>query len=250
MRIAAQRCLTALICVTFVHLDLAAMRRARPKIRRAVPRRDHAAGAGSRDGDVNVSISRTWRLTSGGRRFPGRLNSRASPAPGSRSASPRRRSRRPTRSPTRAHYASRWWPCTGSPTATTTSHTLTAEAIYEVTITRRTLEPGAGEHARSPSHSGRAVCDSWRPRPISTFRVPGSRHGFARRSCGGRPAERDLDFAHRAMETLVRTHTYRARAQVEPLGVGRVPLRAGPTVEGSRRSMSASCGPTASPRGA
>jgi transglutaminase-like putative cysteine protease len=83
-----------------------------------------------------------------------------------------------------------------------------AEAIYDVTITRRTLEPGE------------PIQPVPRLKPVerSTFLAPTSHFDFSSRAFQAwlrkndlrrKSGERDLDFAYRAMETLVRTHTYR-----------------------------------------
>jgi transglutaminase-like putative cysteine protease len=86
--------------------------------------------------------------------------------------------------------------------------TVAARAIYEVTVARRVLEPG--EPARpvrplSPSERSAFLaptphCD-YLSRPFQAWL---RKTGLSRGS-----HERDLDFAHRAMTTLVTTHTYR-----------------------------------------
>ncbi len=70
------------------------------------------------------------------------------------------------------------------PEGNDTTHVLTAEAIYEVTITRRTLEPGAAStpvrRLTLAERSGFLAATTH-----FDFSSPGSRHGFARRTCGG-----------------------------------------------------------------
>ncbi len=89
------------------------------------------------------------------------------------------------------------------------THILTAEATYEVTISRRTLEPGAAtapvRRLRPAERSGFLAATTHFDFSSSRFQGWLRKEGLKRQS-----AERDLDFAHRAMATLVRTHTYRA----------------------------------------
>ncbi len=95
------------------------------------------------------------------------------------------------------------------PDGSDATHILNAEADYEVTVTRRTLEPGAASTpvrrltpgVRSAFLAATAHFDFLSPKFQSWLRKQGLRR---------EAAERDLDFAYRAMETLVRSHTYRA----------------------------------------
>lgn len=95
------------------------------------------------------------------------------------------------------------------PDGSDATHVLTAEADYEVTITRRILEPGAASapvrRLTPAERSGFLVATSHFDFSSSKFQAWLRKEGLRRKS-----AERDLDFAHRAMETLVVTHTYRA----------------------------------------
>jgi transglutaminase-like putative cysteine protease len=88
------------------------------------------------------------------------------------------------------------------------AHAITAEATYDVTITRRALEPGP------PSTPARRLT----PLERSAFLASTSHFDFQslrfqnwlrkqelRRQLG----ERDLDFAYRAMDSLAKSHTYR-----------------------------------------
>ena len=84
----------------------------------------------------------------------------------------------------------------------------TVEAIYDVTIARRSLESGAPETPVRPLSRGeRSVFLA----PSSHFDFTSSKFRAWLRKEGMKrnPDERDLDFAFRAMETVVRTHTYR-----------------------------------------
>ncbi len=95
------------------------------------------------------------------------------------------------------------------PNGNDATHVLTAEASYEVTITRRTLEPGAAStpvrRLTPAERSGFLAATTHFDFSSSKFQAWLRKEGLRRNS-----AERDLDFAHRAMETLVRTHTYRS----------------------------------------
>jgi len=92
------------------------------------------------------------------------------------------------------------------------THILTAEATYEVTITRRTLEPGAAttpvRRLTPAERSGFLAATTHFDYSSSRFQTWLRKEGLKRKT-----GERDLDFAHRAMETLVRTHTYRSELQ-------------------------------------
>jgi transglutaminase-like putative cysteine protease len=89
---------------------------------------------------------------------------------------------------------------------------VTAEATYEVTIARRTLEPGAPTQPvprlRPVERSTFLAATPHFDFPSRTFQAWLRRQDLRRR-----PGERDLDFAYRALEALVRTHTYRYEAQ-------------------------------------
>jgi transglutaminase-like putative cysteine protease len=89
------------------------------------------------------------------------------------------------------------------------AHTLTTEAEYEVTITRRILEPGA---ASTPVHVLPQAVRSIFLAATAHFDFSGPKFQSWLRKEGLRrePGERDLDFAYRAMQALVKTHTYRA----------------------------------------
>jgi transglutaminase-like putative cysteine protease len=89
------------------------------------------------------------------------------------------------------------------------THALTAEATYDVTITRRTLEPGAGSTpVRRLSPAERSVFLG--ATTHFDFSSPKFQAWLRKEDLRRTTDERDLDFAHRAMETLVRTHTYRS----------------------------------------
>ena len=95
------------------------------------------------------------------------------------------------------------------PNGNDASHTVTAEADYEVTITRRTLEPGAANppvrRLTPAERSGFLAATTHFDFSTSRFQTWLRKQGLRRKS-----GERDLDFAYRAMESLVKTHTYRA----------------------------------------
>lgn len=95
------------------------------------------------------------------------------------------------------------------PDGSDSTHILTAEADYEVTITRRTLEPGAAStpvrRLTAAERSAFLAATTHFDFSSSRFQTWLRKEGLKRNT-----AERDLDFAYRAMETLVRTHTYRA----------------------------------------
>ena len=86
---------------------------------------------------------------------------------------------------------------------------VTAEAVYDVSITRRTLEPGA---APTPVRRLTPVERSVYLAATSHFDITSPRfQGWLRKQdLRRKKEERDLDFAFRAMESLVGTHTYRA----------------------------------------
>ncbi len=94
------------------------------------------------------------------------------------------------------------------PDSNDTSHRFTTEAEYDVTITRRTLQPGA---ASTPVRRLSTAERSAFLTASSHFDFSSSRfQGWLRKQgLRRKPDERDLDFAYRAMATLVTTHTYR-----------------------------------------
>ena len=83
-----------------------------------------------------------------------------------------------------------------------------AEAIYDVTITRRKLEPGEPiqpiRRLKPVERSTFLASTSHFDFSSRTFQACLRKHNLKRKS-----GERDLDFAYRAMETLIGTHTYR-----------------------------------------
>jgi transglutaminase-like putative cysteine protease len=88
------------------------------------------------------------------------------------------------------------------------AHSITAEATYDVTVARRVLEPGA---------SGTPV-RRLTPLERSAFLASTTHFDFAspkfqgwlrKRGLRRQPGERDLDFSYRALDSLVKTHTYR-----------------------------------------
>ena len=97
------------------------------------------------------------------------------------------------------------------PEGNSTTRVLTAEAEYDVTIARRTLEPGASS---SPVRRLTLAERSALLAATTHFDFTGSRfQGWLRKQGLRRqPGERDLNFAHRAMAKLVTTHTYRLEA--------------------------------------
>ena len=89
-----------------------------------------------------------------------------------------------------------------------------ADAVYEVTITRRTLEPG--EPIRPVPRL--------RPFERSAFLAPTIHFDYSSRifrswlrkhDLKRKSGERDLDFAYRAMETLHKTHVYRSEPMAD-----------------------------------
>ena len=95
----------------------------------------------------------------------------------------------------------------------------TVEANYELTINRRSLEPG--EPAQPVPQLARAARSAFlAPSNHFDFTSPRFRAWLRKEDLKRRPEERDLDFAYRAMGTMVRTHTYRFELLVRPLGIG------------------------------
>src|SRR5271157_146491 len=183
MRIAAQRCLPALICVTFVHLDLAAS----AELDRKFEGPYHVAITPLER--VRATVTSTFRFPGLGAQewwaaFPwppefegqpsARVQVRIAEAPFAEADQITDESalRQPL-------VALHWFPEGNDAT-----HILTAEAIYEVTITRRTVEPGAAStpvrRLTLAERSGFLAATTH-----FDFSSPGSRHGFARRTCGG-----------------------------------------------------------------
>jgi transglutaminase-like putative cysteine protease len=87
-------------------------------------------------------------------------------------------------------------------------HSVTAQAIYEVTINRRTLEPGpaAEPAARLTPRQRTAFLASTKH---FDFTTPKFQVWLTKMNLRRKMGERDLDFAFRALETVVTTHTYR-----------------------------------------
>jgi len=84
----------------------------------------------------------------------------------------------------------------------------TVEATYDVTISRRALEPGEpAVPVPSLTRAERSVFLA--PSSHFDFMSPKFRAWLGRQDLKRKPGERDLDFAHRAMEAMVSTHTYR-----------------------------------------
>jgi transglutaminase-like putative cysteine protease len=97
-----------------------------------------------------------------------------------------------------------WFPQVGD-----ASRAITAEAVYNVSMTRRRLEPGAGSTPIRP------LAPSERSAFLAAtshfdFSSPKFQAWLRKEDLRRRKDERDLDFAHRAMESMVRTLTYRA----------------------------------------
>jgi transglutaminase-like putative cysteine protease len=91
------------------------------------------------------------------------------------------------------------------------AHSVTAQATYEVTINRRTLEPGLSEPpAKLNSRQRTAFLASTKHFDFSSQKFQGWLKKLDLRRGSD---ERDLDFALRAMESLVQTHTYRYELQ-------------------------------------
>jgi transglutaminase-like putative cysteine protease len=82
------------------------------------------------------------------------------------------------------------------------------KAIYEMTITRRALEPGAPNEPvrRLDQHERFAFLE---PTARFDFKSTTFRAWLRKHDLKRKPSERDLDFAYRAMEVLHKTHTYR-----------------------------------------
>jgi transglutaminase-like putative cysteine protease len=84
----------------------------------------------------------------------------------------------------------------------------TVEAIYDLTINRRTLEPG--EPAAAVPRLTRAERSAFLASSKHfDFTSPRFRAWLVKEDLKRKSAERDLDFAYRAMQAMVRTHTYR-----------------------------------------
>ena len=84
----------------------------------------------------------------------------------------------------------------------------TVEATYELTINRRRLEPG--EPTAPVTRLTRAERSAFlAPSKHFDFTSPKFRAWLAKQDLKRKKDERDLDFAFRAMETMVRTHVYR-----------------------------------------
>jgi transglutaminase-like putative cysteine protease len=88
------------------------------------------------------------------------------------------------------------------------AHGFTVEATYDVTITRRTLTPGEPAIAVRPlSRAERSAFLA--PSNHFDFKSPKFQAWLRKQDLKRASDERDLDFAHRAMEVMVRTHKYR-----------------------------------------
>ena len=95
-----------------------------------------------------------------------------------------------------------------TPESTLAAQSFTVLATYDVTIARRSLQPG------DPSAPVPQLTRSER----SAFLAPSNHFDFTsskfqawlrKEDLKRKPGERDLDFAHRAMAAMVRTHKYR-----------------------------------------
>ncbi len=88
----------------------------------------------------------------------------------------------------------------------------TVEATYDLTINRRTLEPG--ERTGPLPRLTRAERSAFlAPSKHFDFTSPQFRAWLLKEDLKRKSSERDLDFAYRAMKTMVRTHTYRFELQ-------------------------------------
>jgi hypothetical protein len=84
----------------------------------------------------------------------------------------------------------------------------TVEATYELTITRRTLEPGEAKLTVAPlTRAERSVFLA--PSNQFDFTSPKFRTWLQKQGLVRKKGERDLDFAHRAMEAMVDNSKYR-----------------------------------------
>jgi transglutaminase-like putative cysteine protease len=84
----------------------------------------------------------------------------------------------------------------------------TVEATYDLTINRRALEPGLPTVPVPPlTRAERSVFLA--ASNHFDFSSPKFRAWIGKQNLKRKSGERDLDFAHRAMEVMVRTHTYR-----------------------------------------
>ena len=84
----------------------------------------------------------------------------------------------------------------------------TVEATYDLTINRRTLEPG--EPPAAVPRLTRAERSAYLASSKHfDFTSPRFRAWLVKEDLKRKPAERDLDFAHRAMQAMVRDYTYR-----------------------------------------
>ena len=84
----------------------------------------------------------------------------------------------------------------------------TVEATYDVTINRRTLEPGLPPVPVPPLTRAERSAFLASSNHFD-FTSPKFRAWLGKQDLKRKPGERDLDFGHRAMEVMVRTHTYR-----------------------------------------
>jgi transglutaminase-like putative cysteine protease len=84
----------------------------------------------------------------------------------------------------------------------------TVDATYDLTISRRALVPGLpAEPVTSPTRTERSVFLA--SSNHFDFTSPMFRAWLDKNDLKRRSGERDLDFGHRAMEAMVKTHTYR-----------------------------------------
>ena len=150
-------------------------------------------------------------LASGGRRFPGRPNSRDRQTPGSAAGIPEAPFAESVQMVDESGLHQPLVVLHWFPEGNSTTRVLTAEAEYDVTIARRTLEPGASS---SPVRRLTLAERSALLAATTHFDFTGSRfQGWLRKQGLRRqPGERDLNYAHRAMAKLVTTHTYRLEA--------------------------------------
>jgi transglutaminase-like putative cysteine protease len=94
------------------------------------------------------------------------------------------------------------------PASTDDGQRFTVDAIYELTINGRTLVPGLpAEPVTSLTRAERSVFLA--SSNHFDFTSPKFRAWLGKNDLKRKPGERDLDFAYRAMEAMVKTYTYR-----------------------------------------
>ena len=112
--------------------------------------------------------------------------------------------RMPDESALRQPLATLHW----SPETIDGERNFTVEATYDLTINRRTLEPGQPA-ATVPALTRGVRAAFLAPSKHFDFTNPRFRAWLKSEDLKRKSAERDLEFAHRAMQAMVKTYTYR-----------------------------------------